>query len=130
MIISGATWVVAIILVCFGLFKLRKGYIKLGTTELTMMINHLRARKDVLIGEKKKLSRGEFSKYSKEARKKLDKIIEGVDKKIETYIEKGGKKEGRGDVENVRATREITLAAASFALASIFVSIGALLLNI
>ncbi len=60
----------------------------------------------------------------------LGKEVEGIGERIERLYEKGGKRGERGDIENIMATREITLGATFFAMAGIFVGASAIVISV
>ena len=132
LITNGFLWVVAFIMMGIGLWKLRIGCRKLDVTEFTMKMKYIGQSKHMLLMQRKSFLAEDVSNTSEKvnAVRKLNGMIEKLSESYEGLANMGGQREGRGDIESVRATREITIAAASFALASIVIGVSALLITI
>ena len=119
-------WVLAFTLVSVGVWRLWIGLKKLDVAKFTKEIDILEQMRAKTIRHKKNIVK-EKSNTSEEMVRGLDETIKNIDGKIEMYKNKGAESEGRGEIENIKATKQIALGAALFSLASILIGVSALI---
>lgn len=119
-IVNGVMWLIAVGLIGAGIWKIFECIAKSSAAERNITVKWLTQQRDEILAE----CRGMDKQLAGWRAERFKDVVEVLSE----LVEQGGEESDLGRISEIRATKDMALAAAFFAMASVVVGISAVLI--